>query len=149
MSTLHKPAAALTGAVGSDVWWLSFSCSKTYKCNKIRASEILRTSSHLSCPCLFDLLTFLSRTPAMERVDGRNGEQVRPLRYHLNPQTDIPLTPPQKEVTRVTAQTRRHWLFANACSWRGAARHGKPPERALRETTQIYVCMCGEPILYF
>ncbi|XP_035770154.1 disintegrin and metalloproteinase domain-containing protein 12-like [Neolamprologus brichardi] len=47
---------------------------------------------------LFDLLAFSSRTPAMERVDGRNGEQVRPLRYHLNPQTDIPLTPPQKEV---------------------------------------------------
>ncbi|XP_039887113.1 disintegrin and metalloproteinase domain-containing protein 12 isoform X3 [Simochromis diagramma] len=40
-----------------------------------------------------------NRTPAMERVDGRNGEQVRPLRYHLNPQTDIPLTPPQKEVS--------------------------------------------------
>uniref|UniRef100_A0A3P8PP56 Uncharacterized protein n=1 Tax=Astatotilapia calliptera TaxID=8154 RepID=A0A3P8PP56_ASTCA len=43
--------------------------------------------------------THVSRTPAMERVDGRNGEQVRPLRYHLNPQTDIPLTPPQKEVS--------------------------------------------------
>ncbi|XP_071324860.1 disintegrin and metalloproteinase domain-containing protein 15 isoform X3 [Trachinotus anak] len=39
-----------------------------------------------------------NRTPAMERVDGRNGEQVRPLRYHLNPQPDIPLTPPHKEV---------------------------------------------------
>ncbi|XP_030606048.1 disintegrin and metalloproteinase domain-containing protein 15 isoform X2 [Archocentrus centrarchus] len=39
-----------------------------------------------------------NRTPVMERVDGRNGEQVRPLRYHLNHQTDIPLTPPQKEV---------------------------------------------------
>nr|XP_046255467.1 disintegrin and metalloproteinase domain-containing protein 15 isoform X2 [Scatophagus argus] len=38
-----------------------------------------------------------SRTPVMERVDGRNGEQVRPLRYHLNPPTDIPLTPPHKE----------------------------------------------------
>ncbi|KAM6935630.1 LOW QUALITY PROTEIN: uncharacterized protein adam15 [Lycodopsis pacificus] len=36
-----------------------------------------------------------NRTPVMERVDGRNGEQVRPLRYHL---TDIPLTPPTKEV---------------------------------------------------
>ncbi|MEQ2159767.1 hypothetical protein GOODEAATRI_026645 [Goodea atripinnis] len=34
----------------------------------------------------------------MERVDGRNGEQVRPLRYHLNPQSDIPLTSSQKEV---------------------------------------------------
>ncbi|TMS01139.1 disintegrin and metalloproteinase domain-containing protein 15 isoform X2 [Larimichthys crocea] len=39
-----------------------------------------------------------NRTPVMERVDGRNGEQVRPLRYHLNPPTDIPLTPPHKEV---------------------------------------------------
>ncbi|XP_037308930.2 disintegrin and metalloproteinase domain-containing protein 12 isoform X2 [Pungitius pungitius] len=39
-----------------------------------------------------------NRTPVMERVDGRNGEQVRPLRYHLNPPTDIPLTPPTKEV---------------------------------------------------
>lgn len=39
----------------------------------------------------------------MERVDGRNGEQVRPLRYHLNPPTDIPLTPPHKEVTTATS----------------------------------------------
>ncbi|XP_041843012.1 disintegrin and metalloproteinase domain-containing protein 15 isoform X2 [Melanotaenia boesemani] len=39
-----------------------------------------------------------NRTPVMERVDGRNGEQVRPLRYHLNPQADIPLAQPQKEV---------------------------------------------------
>ncbi|XP_076592836.1 disintegrin and metalloproteinase domain-containing protein 15 isoform X2 [Chaetodon auriga] len=39
-----------------------------------------------------------NRTPVMERADGRNGEQVRPLRYHLNPPTDIPLTPPHKEV---------------------------------------------------
>ncbi|XP_044062738.1 disintegrin and metalloproteinase domain-containing protein 12 isoform X5 [Siniperca chuatsi] len=39
-----------------------------------------------------------NRTPVMERVDGRNGEQVRPLRYHLNPPTDIPLTVPHKEV---------------------------------------------------
>ncbi|XP_044062736.1 disintegrin and metalloproteinase domain-containing protein 12 isoform X4 [Siniperca chuatsi] len=38
-----------------------------------------------------------NRTPVMERVDGRNGEQVRPLRYHLNPPTDIPLTVPHKE----------------------------------------------------
>ncbi|XP_055358912.1 LOW QUALITY PROTEIN: disintegrin and metalloproteinase domain-containing protein 12 [Betta splendens] len=40
----------------------------------------------------------VSRTPVMERVDGRNGEQVRPLRYHLNPQTDIPLAPPPQKV---------------------------------------------------
>ncbi|XP_044062743.1 disintegrin and metalloproteinase domain-containing protein 12 isoform X10 [Siniperca chuatsi] len=39
-----------------------------------------------------------NRTPVMERVDGRNGEQVRPLRYHLNPPTDIPLTVPHKEL---------------------------------------------------
>ncbi|XP_077950391.1 disintegrin and metalloproteinase domain-containing protein 12 isoform X3 [Gasterosteus aculeatus] len=40
----------------------------------------------------------LSRTPVVERVDRRNGEQVRPLRYHLNPPADTPLTPPTKEV---------------------------------------------------
>ncbi|XP_037836230.1 disintegrin and metalloproteinase domain-containing protein 15 [Kryptolebias marmoratus] len=39
-----------------------------------------------------------NRTPVRERVDGRNGDQVRPLRYHLNLQPDIPLTPPQKQV---------------------------------------------------
>ncbi|XP_029359202.1 disintegrin and metalloproteinase domain-containing protein 12 isoform X3 [Echeneis naucrates] len=39
-----------------------------------------------------------NRTPAMERVDGSNGEQVRPLRYQLNTQPGIPLTPPSKEV---------------------------------------------------
>ncbi|XP_078100607.1 disintegrin and metalloproteinase domain-containing protein 12 isoform X3 [Sander vitreus] len=39
-----------------------------------------------------------NRTPVTERVDGRNGEQVRPLRYHLNPPTDIPLTAPHKEL---------------------------------------------------
>ncbi|XP_031694679.1 proline-rich receptor-like protein kinase PERK2 isoform X2 [Anarrhichthys ocellatus] len=44
------------------------------------------------------MMFFLVRTPVMERVDGRNGEQVRPLRYHLNPPTDIPLTPPTKEL---------------------------------------------------
>ncbi|XP_072249585.1 disintegrin and metalloproteinase domain-containing protein 12 isoform X5 [Leuresthes tenuis] len=45
-----------------------------------------------------------NRTPVMERVDGRNGEQVRPLRYHLNPQADIPLAPPQKEETKAARQ---------------------------------------------
>ncbi|XP_035991466.1 disintegrin and metalloproteinase domain-containing protein 15 isoform X3 [Fundulus heteroclitus] len=39
-----------------------------------------------------------NRTPVTERVDGRNGEQARPLRYHLNPQSDIPLASSQKEV---------------------------------------------------
>ncbi|XP_013855055.1 disintegrin and metalloproteinase domain-containing protein 15, partial [Austrofundulus limnaeus] len=39
-----------------------------------------------------------NRTPVRERVDGRNGDQVQPLRYHLNPQLDVPLAPPQKEV---------------------------------------------------
>uniref|UniRef100_M3ZZF7 ADAM metallopeptidase domain 15 n=1 Tax=Xiphophorus maculatus TaxID=8083 RepID=M3ZZF7_XIPMA len=40
-----------------------------------------------------------NRTPATERVDGRNGEQVRPLRYHLNPQSDVAPAPPHKEVS--------------------------------------------------
>ncbi|XP_068179002.1 disintegrin and metalloproteinase domain-containing protein 15 [Antennarius striatus] len=38
------------------------------------------------------------RTPVTERVADRNGEQARPLRYHLNPPTDIPMTTPLKEV---------------------------------------------------
>ncbi|XP_043973363.1 disintegrin and metalloproteinase domain-containing protein 15 isoform X2 [Gambusia affinis] len=41
-----------------------------------------------------------NRTPATERVDGRNGEQVRPLRYHLNPQSDVTLAPPHKELVK-------------------------------------------------
>uniref|UniRef100_UPI0037E8E9D3 disintegrin and metalloproteinase domain-containing protein 12 isoform X2 n=1 Tax=Semicossyphus pulcher TaxID=241346 RepID=UPI0037E8E9D3 len=41
-----------------------------------------------------------SRTPVMERVDGRNGEQVRPLRYQLKPQNDIPLTCTELLVSR-------------------------------------------------
>ncbi|XP_034467400.1 disintegrin and metalloproteinase domain-containing protein 12 isoform X3 [Hippoglossus hippoglossus] len=44
-----------------------------------------------------------NRTQTMERVD--DGDQVQPLRYHLNPQADIPMTPPHKEVTKATSQT--------------------------------------------
>ncbi|KAM8827067.1 disintegrin and metalloproteinase domain-containing protein 12 isoform 3-T4 [Synchiropus picturatus] len=43
-------------------------------------------------------LTHLDRTPVTERVDCRNGEQVRPLRYQLKPQTDAPPMLPLKEV---------------------------------------------------
>lgn len=39
-----------------------------------------------------------NRTPVMERADRRNGEQVRPLRFHLNTPPDIPLTPLHKEI---------------------------------------------------
>ncbi|KAM4601161.1 disintegrin and metalloproteinase domain-containing protein 12 isoform 2-T2 [Polymixia lowei] len=39
-----------------------------------------------------------NRTPDMERADCRNGEQVRPLRYHWNQQNDIPLAPPSSKV---------------------------------------------------
>ncbi|XP_041650102.1 disintegrin and metalloproteinase domain-containing protein 15 isoform X3 [Cheilinus undulatus] len=38
-----------------------------------------------------------SRIPVTDRVDVRNGEHVRPLRYHLKPETDIPLTSPLSE----------------------------------------------------
>ncbi|XP_066538571.1 disintegrin and metalloproteinase domain-containing protein 15 isoform X2 [Hoplias malabaricus] len=34
----------------------------------------------------------LSRTPAIERGNAQNGEQVQPLRYQWTPQNDIPLT---------------------------------------------------------
>ncbi|XP_035386430.1 disintegrin and metalloproteinase domain-containing protein 12 isoform X2 [Electrophorus electricus] len=33
-----------------------------------------------------------SRTPVIERLSARNGEQVQPLRYQWTPQNDIPLT---------------------------------------------------------
>ncbi|KAM7421753.1 hypothetical protein PAMA_015744 [Pampus argenteus] len=42
----------------------------------------------------------ISRTSVVERMDTRNRGQVQPLRYHLNPQTDILLTPPHKESTK-------------------------------------------------
>ncbi|XP_051255261.1 disintegrin and metalloproteinase domain-containing protein 15 isoform X3 [Dicentrarchus labrax] len=62
---------------------------KTRQHNRVTHCEMLGLEFHPA---------HVSRTPVMERVDGRNGEQVRPLRYHLNPPTDIPLTPPHKEV---------------------------------------------------
>ncbi|XP_018620285.2 disintegrin and metalloproteinase domain-containing protein 15 isoform X2 [Scleropages formosus] len=39
-----------------------------------------------------------SRTPATDRTDTRNGEQVQPLRYHWPKQVDIPLTPASNKV---------------------------------------------------
>ncbi|XP_028326459.1 disintegrin and metalloproteinase domain-containing protein 12 isoform X2 [Gouania willdenowi] len=38
-----------------------------------------------------------NRTPVMERVDGRNGEQVRPLRYQHMLHNDAPLAPPHNK----------------------------------------------------
>ncbi|KAJ8335169.1 hypothetical protein SKAU_G00408080 [Synaphobranchus kaupii] len=34
-----------------------------------------------------------SRTPALERIAARGGDQAQPLRSHPNPKTEIPLTP--------------------------------------------------------
>lgn len=79
-----------------------------------------------SCLRGADLCTVLSRTPVTERVDGRNGEQVRPLRYHLNSQPDVLPTPPQKEVTMETQQpapelsspdSKRRSCSLNQVSW--------------------------------
>ncbi|XP_075873155.1 disintegrin and metalloproteinase domain-containing protein 15 isoform X3 [Nelusetta ayraudi] len=39
-----------------------------------------------------------SRVPPTQRDGDRDAEHVCPLRYHMNPPTDIPLTPPHKEV---------------------------------------------------
>ncbi|XP_028834830.1 disintegrin and metalloproteinase domain-containing protein 12 isoform X4 [Denticeps clupeoides] len=36
----------------------------------------------------------MQRTPAAERVDAQNGEQMQPLRYQWTHQNDIPLIPP-------------------------------------------------------
>ncbi|KAM9405602.1 disintegrin and metalloproteinase domain-containing protein 15-like isoform 1-T1 [Salvelinus alpinus] len=55
---------------------------------------------HRNLPCLGTTSPFhkgtgrqQSRTPATERVDARNGEQVQPLRYHWSRQSDIQMTP--------------------------------------------------------
>ncbi|XP_020361787.2 disintegrin and metalloproteinase domain-containing protein 15 isoform X2 [Oncorhynchus kisutch] len=55
---------------------------------------------HRNLPCLGTTSLFhkgtgrqQSRTPATERVDARNGEQVQPLRYHWSRQSDIQMTP--------------------------------------------------------
>ncbi|XP_034409973.1 disintegrin and metalloproteinase domain-containing protein 12 isoform X2 [Cyclopterus lumpus] len=66
--------------------------------HKSRRREFSRVGASLNasrrvCDAVFSGF----RTPVTERVDDRNGEQVRPLRYHLNPPTDLPLTPPTKE----------------------------------------------------
>ncbi|XP_045064504.1 disintegrin and metalloproteinase domain-containing protein 15 isoform X4 [Coregonus clupeaformis] len=54
---------------------------------------------HRNLPCLGTASPFHkgtgrqpSRTPATERVDARNGEQVQPLRYHWSRQSDIQMT---------------------------------------------------------
>uniref|UniRef100_A0AAY4DA75 ADAM metallopeptidase domain 15 n=1 Tax=Denticeps clupeoides TaxID=299321 RepID=A0AAY4DA75_9TELE len=41
------------------------------------------------------------RTPAAERVDAQNGEQMQPLRYQWTHQNDIPLIPPVNKVLSV------------------------------------------------
>uniref|UniRef100_A0A8C9XXJ8 ADAM metallopeptidase domain 15 n=1 Tax=Sander lucioperca TaxID=283035 RepID=A0A8C9XXJ8_SANLU len=64
-----------------------------------------------------------NRTPVTERVDGRNGEQVRPLRYHLNPPTDIPLT--EKEV--IIATTHVNVLGRDYCRPFSARLRFAPP----------------------
>uniref|UniRef100_A0A8C9WCM8 ADAM metallopeptidase domain 15 n=1 Tax=Scleropages formosus TaxID=113540 RepID=A0A8C9WCM8_SCLFO len=46
----------------------------------------------------------LPRTPATDRTDTRNGEQVQPLRYHWPKQVDIPLTPASNKVPFVPKQ---------------------------------------------
>ncbi|XP_070823314.1 disintegrin and metalloproteinase domain-containing protein 15 isoform X4 [Chaetodon trifascialis] len=69
-----------------------------------------------------------SRTPVMERVDDRNGEQVRPLRYHLNPPTDIPLTPPHKEVPSKPVVPIKPLILAPPSHPHVPPPHSKPPQ---------------------
>ncbi|XP_075994523.1 disintegrin and metalloproteinase domain-containing protein 12-like isoform X2 [Genypterus blacodes] len=47
-----------------------------------------------------------NRTPAVEREDCRNTEQVQPLRYHLNRTNDIPLTPNKQVDDRPAPPTK-------------------------------------------
>ncbi|KAG7999595.1 Disintegrin and metalloproteinase domain-containing protein 12 [Nibea albiflora] len=83
-----------------------------------------------------------NRTPVMERVDGRNGEQVRPLRYHLNPPTDIPLTPPHKERTtssfRQSVGRLRDYVQVLDSLW-GRLRDYSPVLDSLWDVSEDYV----------
>ncbi|XP_034021290.1 disintegrin and metalloproteinase domain-containing protein 15 isoform X2 [Thalassophryne amazonica] len=70
-----------------------------------------------------------SRTPAMERADTRNGEQVRPLRYHQNLQTNVLLASPQKQVHDRPAPPTKPL----------------PPDPALITVQQALVCRPAPP----
>lgn len=48
----------------------------------------------------------------MEWVEGRNGEQVRPLRY--NSHSELPLAPPPTEVSMATGQPHKQVSTATA-----------------------------------
>lgn len=53
-----------------------------------------------------------NRTPVMEWVEGRNGDQVRPLRY--NSHSELPLAPPPTEVSMATGQPHKQVSTATA-----------------------------------
>ncbi|XP_029694378.1 disintegrin and metalloproteinase domain-containing protein 12 isoform X8 [Takifugu rubripes] len=64
----------------------------------LRLPRVRRQLAFITANSLMHKSRRHNRTASGQRADGRNGEQVHPLRYHLNPPTDIALSPPHKEV---------------------------------------------------
>lgn len=83
---------------------------------KQTTQPVTHTLRICGCVCVYanHLFDLPVRTPSGQQADGRNGEQVHPLRYHLNPPTDIALSPPHKEVTIATTPNPRSWLHPPA-----------------------------------
>ncbi|KAK5879488.1 hypothetical protein CesoFtcFv8_022599 [Champsocephalus esox] len=70
-----------------------------------------------------------NRTPVMERADRRNGEQVRPLRFHLNAPPDILPIPPHKEIPLKPLVPVKPRLVAPPPNRHGAAADPAGPKR--------------------
>ncbi|XP_054638268.1 disintegrin and metalloproteinase domain-containing protein 12 isoform X1 [Dunckerocampus dactyliophorus] len=66
----------------------------------LRFSCVRRLLSCLGSNKLVSKSAQHSRTPATEREDDTNGEQVRPLRYHVSASTDSPEAAPLKQLTK-------------------------------------------------
>uniref|UniRef100_H2THH9 ADAM metallopeptidase domain 15 n=1 Tax=Takifugu rubripes TaxID=31033 RepID=H2THH9_TAKRU len=66
----------------------------------LRLPRVRRQLAFITANSLMHKSRRHNRTASGQRADGRNGEQVHPLRYHLNPPTDIALSPPHKELSQ-------------------------------------------------
>lgn len=116
-SFLSSCSSSSFGSLESD--GSSPSSEPTVWCTKADDTTGNAHNAHLCvyvCVCVYlnHLFDLPVRTPSGQRADSRNGEQVHPLRYHLNPPTDIALSPPHKEVTIATTPNPRYWLHPPA-----------------------------------
>ncbi|KAK5879489.1 hypothetical protein CesoFtcFv8_022600 [Champsocephalus esox] len=63
-------------------------------------------------------LASVFRTPVMERADRRNGEEVRPLRFHLNAPPDILRSEDQLQIKRCSVRPKMKTLLSSDFSHR-------------------------------